>query len=629
MIPSLVIFLILAPLVVALLAFLNRKVVPFAGIVYPAAVVLIGASLGLLKAPMGGQPLMIPAHAEWVEPAMLIAEVGLSAYLLLLAFKQKDWMVGALVAVQAALLLAFHFKAGDKIHAEANLFIDPFSVVMGLIIGVIGTLIAVYAVGYMEDFYHHHHEFQDERPLFFALIFLFLSAMFGVCFSNNLLWLFFFWEITTACSFLLIRYKRDTQSTANAFWALRWNLLGGLGFLLGIIFLYKGVHTVEMNRLLMAPKMLVLLPVALISFAGITKSAQLPFSSWLVGAMVAPTPVSALLHSSTMVKAGVYIVLRFASVLAGTSFGLVVALVGAVTFLIGSFICISQNDAKKVLAYSTIANLGLIIMCAGVGTYEAVWAGILLIIFHAISKGLLFLCVGTIEHKLHSRLIEDMTGLAHRMPKMAVMVQIGIAGMFLAPFGMLISKWAVLRAIVDYNPFLAIFLIYGSAATLFFWVKWLGKLLIIDREYKNIEDGISQDQWIPLGILAGLTVLICAGFSWVAKMFIEPYMMVVYGTSVNLGVGNIIIMGIMLGLIALFPMALLNRGKGVRVVPPYLAGANQGEGGREFRNALDGSQAMELKNYYLQDYFGEDKLMRLGVILGSCLVVALVLMGGI
>jgi ech hydrogenase subunit A len=453
--------------------------------------------------------------------------------------------------------------------------------------------------------------------------------MFGICFSNNLFWLFFFWEVTTVCSFLLIRYKGDEQSIKNAFWALRWNLLGGFAFLLGIVYIYMAAHTVELDKVLALPKALILLPVALISFAGMTKSAQLPFSSWLVGAMVAPTPVSALLHSSTMVKAGVYIVLKFAAVLNGTMVGFLVALIGIVTFLIGSFICISQNDAKKVLAYSTIANLGLIILCAGVGTYESVWAGILLIIFHAVSKGLLFLCVGTIENTIGSRKIEDMSGLIMRMPRLSVMLQIGIAGMFLAPFGMLISKWAVLRALLDYNPFFAIFLVYGSAATLFFWVKWLGKLLVIDRPYHNLEGRVSKDQWSALGVLTMLTVLICAFFSPVANAMIEPYVFMVYGRMIEMGAGNVTIMGIMVSMLALFPLGFLQSFRRVKITDAYLAGANTGQRSHQFTNSLGGTSDMSMRSYYLDKYFSEPVLMRCGVWLTVLICAMLVLTGGI
>ncbi|MBF0483671.1 MAG: NADH-quinone oxidoreductase subunit L [Candidatus Omnitrophica bacterium] len=625
-VPFLLYFLMLFPLLIGALALVNRWSSLFKKFIYPGVIVLIVVSIGLLAIGLKGSPIFVPAHFSWIEPFMLIIEVLLAAYILFLALRRKDMIVSILIAVQTGLLLWFHFGAGHSAHVENNLFIDLFSVIMGLIIGVIGSLIAMYAVGYMEDFHAHHEEVKDRRPLFLGLIFIFLSAMFGVCFSNNLMWLLFFWEITTVCSFILIGYKQDDQSIANSFLALRWNLLGGLAFLIGIIVLFKTHHTIALNEMMSLPGTLVLLPVALLCFAGLTKSAQLPCSSWLVGAMVAPTPVSALLHSSTMVKAGVYLVLRFAHQLQGTTLGLFVAMVGLITFLIGSFICISQNDAKKILAYSTIANLGLIILCAGVGTYEAVWAGILLIIFHAVAKGLLFLCVGGIEHETGSRQVEDMTGLIVRMPKVSVMLQIGIAGMFLAPFGMLISKWAVLRAMIDFSPFSAVFLIFGSAATLFFWVKWLGKVLIVDKPYENIEKGIPTGQWIAMGTLSVLTVFICGFFAWVAHNLIDPYVAAIYGNVMVLSKGNIVIMGIMLLMVCLFPLTFLDYGSGVKLSDPYLAGANVGHKG-QYQAALE-VKDMEMKNYYLNDYFNEERLMYLGVILGVLFVLGLFVLGG-
>ena len=133
-------------------------------------------------------------------------------------------------------------------------------------------------------------------------------------------------------------------------------------------------------------KSAVLIPVILLAFAAMTKSALLPFSKWLLGAMVAPTPTSALLHSATMVKAGVYLLIRLAPVMSETLVGNMVALVGGFTFLIASMLAITVSDGKKVLAYSTISNLGLIAACAGVGTTETVWAAVLLVMFHAVSK---------------------------------------------------------------------------------------------------------------------------------------------------------------------------------------------------------------------------------------------------
>jgi len=226
-------------------------------------------------------------------------------------------------------------------------------------------------------------------------MYLFLSAMFGIIFSNNLLWLFFFWEVTTLCSFLLIGYRDDKASQDSAFRALNMNLIGGVVFAFGIVYLFVTTQTMELDKLLLLDQGTVLLPAVCFAFAGLAKSAQFPFSSWLTGAMVAPTPVSALLHSSTMVKAGVYLILRVSPVMDNTVAAQMLTLIGGVSFLVTALIAISQSNAKKVLAYSTISNLGLIVACAGVNTPAAVWSALLLIIFHAVAKSLLFLCVGS------------------------------------------------------------------------------------------------------------------------------------------------------------------------------------------------------------------------------------------
>ena len=421
---------------------------------------------------------------------MQFVEIGMSIFIIYVGVRAKRPLIVALALAQACLMVWFELTQGEHLEAAQNLFVDKLAVIMALINGIVGGGICIYALGYMRE-YHEvaHREVRDRRPFFFALLFIFMGAMFGLIFANNLVWLFLFWEITTLCSFLLIGYTQTDEAKRNALRALVMNLAGGLAFAVAIVWLHRKTGGIELQAMINSPdKALVLLPAALLCFAGITKSAQLPFSSWLLGAMVAPTPVSALLHSSTMVKAGVYLVLRMAPVVTGTKVGMMVALVGAVTFVVGSLAAITTSEAKRVLAWSTVANLGLIVLCGGIGTYQAVWAGILLIIFHAVAKCLLFLCVGVVEHKLHSRNIEDMSGLVVRMPRVAIMMQIGMAGMFLAPFGMLISKWAVLKAVVDAYPSLTVFIAFGSAATLFFWVKWMGKLVEVVGTGERIQE---------------------------------------------------------------------------------------------------------------------------------------------
>ena len=247
-----------------------------------------------------------------------------------------------------------------------------------------------------------------------------------------------------------------------------------------------------------------IIPAVLLAIAGLTKSAQLPFSKWLLGAMVAPTPSSALLHSSTMVKAGVYLLIRISPLMAGNGAGTLVIVIGGLTFLLASLLAITQSDGKKVLAYSTIANLGLIVICTGIGTYEALWAAVMLILFHAVSKSLLFLTVGSVEQVTGSRDIEDMHGLTVKLPGLGLIMAIGIAGMFLAPFGMLISKWAALRAFVDSGHlFVVLFLVFGSAATLMYWSKWLGKIITVLHRSERIRNQVNRIEYASLFSLAG------------------------------------------------------------------------------------------------------------------------------
>jgi ech hydrogenase subunit A len=559
----------------------------------------------------------------WINLGMQFVEIGMSIYIIYVGARAKRPLIVALALAQAGLMVWFELTQGEHLKVAQDLFVDKLAVIMALINGLVGGGICLYALGYMRE-YHTvaHRDVPDRRPFFFALLFIFMSAMFGLIFANNLVWLFLFWEITTLCSFLLIGYTQTEEAKRNALRALVMNLAGGLAFALAIVWLYRQTGRIELQALIASKQSLVLLPAALLCFAGITKSAQLPFSSWLLGAMVAPTPVSALLHSSTMVKAGVYLVLRMAPAVTGTKVGMMVALVGAVTFVVGSLAAITSSEAKRVLAWSTVANLGLIVLCGGIGTYEAVWAGILLIIFHAVAKCLLFLCVGVVEHKLHSRNIEDMSGLVVRMPRVAIMMQIGMAGMFLAPFGMLISKWAVLKAVVDAYPSLSVFIAFGSAATLFFWVKWMGKLVQVVGPAKRIKKEMVLGEAIALYGLSAATAMACLLFPLISSHFIEPYIYTVFKQPVSLGEGNVIIMTIMMGMVMLFPLSFMNYGRGVKVVDAYLGGANV-HSSVQFRSTANTVQDVAIGNYYLRNVFSEAWLSRWGVIGCAALLVAM------
>ena len=445
-----ILFMMVVPFIAACLLLVTKSDKARTVIAEVAAAVIILSSIWVAYSYLG-EPQTFGFHNETIDLLMFVVEVILGLVIIYLGIKHKKYAASVLGLVQLCMSLYFEFALKEGIEVENALYIDDLSIVMVLIIGIIGSLICVYAVGYMRDFQEHHRDEKDRRPWFFFLLYTFLSAMYGIVLSNDLVWMFFFWEITTLCSFALIGYTKTTEAVNNSFRQLILNLIGGIAFLTANMVLAHQYGFLDLQSLLASDSeaQWILVAVMLLCLAGIVKSAQMPFHTWLLGAMVAPTPTSALLHSSTMVKAGVFMVLKLSPLLTGNLAGYMTMTVGGLTFLLASMAAISQSNAKRVLAYSTIANLGLIVACAGVGEPEAVWAGIMLMIFHAVTKSMMFLSVGTAEHHIGSRDIEDMDGLFTRMPKLAIIMMIGIAGMFLAPFGMLISKWAALTSFVD------------------------------------------------------------------------------------------------------------------------------------------------------------------------------------
>lgn len=621
-----ILFLIFFPMIIALILLVSKEDKARDMIVKAAALIIAAVSIvtAVIFFKSGGQSF--PAHAEIINYVMMAIEAALAIYIIYIGIKHKKYLASLFAIIQTPLLIWFELTEGHHIAVQNNMYVDRLSIIMILIIGIVGSLITVYALGYMKDFQHHHHDEPDRRPWFFFVMFIFLGAMVGLVTSNNMIWMYFFWEITSLSSFWLIGFTKTEEATNNAFRALIMNLAGGLGFAIGILILGKVFGTLELSTMIAIGSVygeLVAIPAAFFAFAGITKAAQMPFNSWLLGAMVAPTPTSALLHSSTMVKAGVFMIIKLAPVLGMGNFaGIMVMMVGGITFLMATFAAVSQSNAKRVLAYSTIANLGLIVTCGGIGTAEAVWAGVMLIIFHAVTKSLLFLCVGTAEHNIGSRDIEDMDGLFVRMPKLAGFMLIGIAGMFLAPFGMLISKWAAMTAFVDSgNVILVAIICFGSAVTAFYWIKWMGKLAGIVAGEERIDQNVHKEETFVHATLVTLTVLVCLLFPLVSMYMLVPYLEVVFGglSSMILSADNMIIMVVMIAVLVLLTGLFFGK-TNKKIVPIYLSGANKGDN-LTYEGSMHEPVEFKLRNWHMESYFGEKKMNLIGGVASTIMLV--------
>ncbi|ETI59329.1 monovalent cation/H+ antiporter subunit A [Marinomonas profundimaris] len=306
--------------------------------------------------------------------------------------------------------------------------LDGLALLFSILILGIGLLVILYARYYLSA--------KDSIGKFYAYLILFMFSMLGVVLSDNLIQLWFFWELTSISSFLLISFwGHKTEARKGARMALTVTGAGGLALLSGLLILGNTVGSFSLQDILESGPFIkdsanYPVIVVLILLGAFTKSAQFPFHFWLPNAMAAPTPVSAYLHSATMVKAGIFLMARFYPALADTDLWfLIVSLTGLATFLVGAYIALFQHDLKGLLANSTISHLGLITLLLGMGTDLAAVAAIFHIINHAIFKASLFMAAGIIDHESGSRDMRQLNGLWKYMPYTATLAMVASASM--------------------------------------------------------------------------------------------------------------------------------------------------------------------------------------------------------
>ena len=331
-------------------------------------------------------------------------------------------------------------------------FLDGLSLTFALLITGIGALIVLYSGGYMKG--------HPQQGRFFSFILMFMGSMLGVVVSDSFLMLFVFWELTSITSFLLIGFDHGREASRRA--ALQALVVtggGGLLLLAGLFFLWNISGVTQLSLLLHTGDALresAFYAAALLLVLGgaFTKSAQFPFHFWLPNAMEAPTPVSAYLHSATMVKAGVYLLMRLNPVMGATpAWEILLPLFGGVTLLVGGFLAVRQTDLKLMLAYTTVASLGLLVMLTGFDSDYAVEAAVLYLVAHSLFKGALFMVAGLIDHEAGTRDVTKLGGLRSAMPITffaALFAAISMAG--LPPFFGFLAKEEIYAALAGGDP---------------------------------------------------------------------------------------------------------------------------------------------------------------------------------
>lgn len=335
------------------------------------------------------------------KPAILSAIIPLSLFV---------YFVGFIKEVSGGGIIRESYDWVPSFGANLGFTLDGLSLLFSLMITGIGFLVFVYTSIYLKG-----HQYLDR---FYGYLSIFMAAMLGLVLSDNMISLFVFWELTSISSFFLIGFNNTSEpSRKSAITALAVTGLGGMSLLAGALILGVVGGTYTISELLNSNQVLAdspyYIPIVIFVFgAAFTKSAQFPFHFWLPGSMLAPTPVSTYLHSATMVKAGIYLLMRFTPILGNTEFwNSTLLLVGAITMVYAVVHTLFRKDLKGILAYSTISALGILVFLIGQGTEKAMLAAALFIVVHALYKATLFLVTGIIDHQTNTRDVTVLRGL--------------------------------------------------------------------------------------------------------------------------------------------------------------------------------------------------------------------------
>lgn len=394
----------------------------------------------------------------------------------------------------------------NSAHAVGLFHADLLAVFMALVSSFVGLIIVLYSFDYISHY--------QNRNEYYFMVVLFLGAMMGLIFSRNLIFLYLFWEITAIACWRLIGFYREKTCVIRADKAFLVTVFGAVVMLIGFIYLYTQAHSFDLgvikenwpnirNNTAVANVIIIL-----ILFGILSKSATLPLHTWLPDAGVAPSPVTALLHAAVLVKIGVYVFARLfvATMPVPELWHTVVPIIAGVSALVSAGAAMIETDIKRIIAYSTISQLGFILLGLSVGTEVGVAGGLLYILMHSMAKGGLFLCAGIVEQNTKEKDITKLGGLFKTMPVTAMaFLFCAFSVMGIPPFGGFWSKYWVIAGTVNSGQFLiALTFIVGAMLTIIYLLR-LFNLVFLGEPHILKNEG-SRTMVISVSILALLSL---------------------------------------------------------------------------------------------------------------------------
>ncbi len=400
---------------------------------------------------------------------------------------------GRIISINIPLPLGFNFV----------LTADMLAVFMAIVSSLVGAIIVLYSFDYISHY--------DNRNEYYFMVVLFLGSMMGLVFSGNLIFLFLFWEITAIASWRLIGFSREPVHVLRADKAFLVTVFGALAMLLGFIFIYQqtGSFDLAVIKESMRSNPVPDIVVVLILFGILSKSATLPFHTWLPDAGVAPSPVTALLHAAVLVKIGVYVFARLfvATFQMGTAWHTIVPVIAAASALVSAGAALVETDMKRIIAYSTVSQIGFILLGFAVNTQIGIAGALLFILMHGLAKGGLFLCAGIVEQNTRTKDITRMGGLISTMPVTAVsFLACSFSVMGIPPFGGFFSKYLVFSGTVNGgHKLIAGTFMLGAVLTIMYLFRIFNLIFLGEPNGAPAKEG-SRTMIVSVAILAILSL---------------------------------------------------------------------------------------------------------------------------
>jgi len=425
---------------------------------------------------------------------------------------KKTRNIAALILVSISVILSFvilpssisdkplQFNIDFPLGFNFGFLGDGLAVFMAIVSAFLGAIIVFYSFGYIS-----HYKNQNE---YYLMVVLFIGSMMGIVYSTNLIFLFLFWEISSICSWRLIGFYREDDYVRKADKAFLVTVFGALVMLAGFILIYFQTGTFDLIKLrgTKIPDIAVLL----ILFGIFSKSATLPFHTWLPDAGVAPSPVTSLLHAAVLVKIGVYVFARLFLVTFDIGFvwHTVIPVIAGVSALVSAGAALIETDLKRLIAYSTVSQIAFIFLGLSTGSIVGAAGAILYILMHGLAKGGLFLCAGIVEQNTGNKDINKLGGLITTMPMTAIAFAIcAFSVMGIPPLGGFFSKLMVIRGAVDAGElWIAVTFVIGAIMTMVYMLRVFVKVFLGENKFPEVKEG-SFTMVFSVVLLAVLSIL--------------------------------------------------------------------------------------------------------------------------